>query len=156
MKRIIFAVLCCLFGEAAYACPSEALEPSSAYRVEVDQILDGAAVEVVAGGPHYSPDCDSLFILGDVTSGYYAASADFLFEISGLEGHRLFFEVAGSCDTMLMLSLNGHTYHDDDDAGDLQPRITLTRPRNGQYYVWVGTYEPEYCDARLMLWAERP
>ncbi len=156
MKGIIVAMFCCLSVGAAFACPSEALESSSAYRVEVDQILNGAVFEVVAGGPHYAADCDSLLILGDVTSGYYAASADFLFEITRLEGHRLFFEVDGRCDTMLMLSFNGHTYHDDDDAGDLRPRITLTQPRSGRYFVWVGTYEPEYCDARLMLWAERP
>jgi len=42
-------------------------------------------------------------------------------------------------------------FYDDDDNGNLDPRIVLTRPSNGIIDIWVGTYDGEYCDAVLSL-----
>ena len=150
--RTLFSLLwSCLWAGAVAACPNESLAPAAAYRVEVTQLLSGATLDVLAGGPHRSSNCPGLFPSENVAPGHYAAPADFLFEVVGLEGHRLMLEVSGGCDTMLMVSANGHRFYDDDDAGDLQPQITLTRPRSGLYHVWVGTYEPDTCDAMLTI-----
>ena len=119
--------------------------------VVAQQALTKDNLDVLAGGPHRSSNCPGLFPSENVTPGHYAAPADFLFEVVGLEGHRLMLEVSGGCDTMLMVSANGHRFYDDDDAGDFQPQITLTRPRSGVYHVWVGTDEPDTCDAMLTI-----
>jgi len=42
-------------------------------------------------------------------------------------------------------------YYDDDDNGNADARISLTRPANGRIDVWVGTYDGTYCDAKLSL-----
>jgi hypothetical protein len=42
-------------------------------------------------------------------------------------------------------------YYDDDDNGDLDPKIVLTRPADGYLDIWVGTYDGAYCDAILSL-----
>jgi len=44
------------------------------------------------------------------------------------------------------------TLYDDDDNGNLDPKIRLTNPAaNGIYDIWIGTYNGATCDAQLII-----
>ncbi|GGL63784.1 hypothetical protein GCM10011392_18160 [Wenxinia marina] len=46
---------------------------------------------------------------------------------------------------------SANRYSDDDDNGNMEPRIVLTRPSNGILDVWVGTHDGSYCNPELRL-----
>lgn len=69
-----------------------------------------------------------------------------------MSGHTLVISVVSRCDAALLINTgNRNWFYDDDDNGNLDPRIVLTRPSNGIIDVWVGTYDGEYCDAVLSM-----
>lgn len=60
--------------------------------------------------------------------------------------------VVSRCDSALLINTaSGSWYYDDDDNGNLDPRIVLTRPLDGQIDIWVGTYDGDFCDAQLRM-----
>ena len=61
-------------------------------------------------------------------------------------------KVVSECDSVLLVNTGAmNWYYDDDDNGNLDALITLTRPSNGWLDVWVGTHDGEVCDAVLSL-----
>ena len=52
---------------------------------------------------------------------------------------------------LLINTGSANWYYDDDDNGNMDPKITLTYPSDGYLDVWVGTYDGQYCDATLRL-----
>lgn len=148
----LFSGLCVLWAASVGACPRMDMAATASYDIGVGALLDGVEIEVVAGGAFHSAQCGPPLTQVDITHAYNAEPADVRLNLSGVEGHRLSVEVTGTCDTMLLVNAsNGHFFYDDDDAGDLQPLITFTRPRSGPYAIWVGTYEPEPCEAVLRV-----
>ena len=66
--------------------------------------------------------------------------------------YQLVVSVVSACDAALLInSASANWFYDDDDNGNLDPKIVLTRPVNGRLDVWIGTYDVEYCDAQLQL-----
>jgi hypothetical protein len=60
--------------------------------------------------------------------------------------------VVSECDAALLINTaSANWYYDDDDNGDLDPKIVLTRPANGRIDIWIGTYDGEFCNAQLQL-----
>ena len=63
-------------------------------------------------------------------------------------------DVNNWCGVFTATSINtgaANWYYDDDDNGNLDARITLTRPSNGWMDIWVGTHDGSVCDAVLTL-----
>ena len=80
------------------------------------------------------------------------AAPDFSLELSGMDPFRLVLKVVSECDSVLLVNTGAmNWYYDDDDNGNLDALITLTRPSNGWLDVWVGTHDGETCDAVLSL-----
>lgn len=153
MQTLAATVFSACIATGAAACPDTSLTPLVSYgatglELETPRLFDG-----VAGGETYIFNCELMMFEG--AGGYYASPADFSFTITGLEGRRLEFSTKAEegCDPQLLIMSANSFYYDDDDGGGLDARVTLTRPTDGTYFVWIGSFDPEYCRADLLVQA---
>lgn len=155
MKRFLFAAMCLFgmsFGGAAVACPDYSIWGAERYQASGQQLFQRRDFSVLAGGENYIWNCRGIKPGSDQGAGYFTTQPDFSFELNGMGGYQLVLSVVSRCDAALLINTaNVNWYYDDDDNGNLDPRIVLTRPANGIIDVWVGTYDGEYCDAVLSL-----
>ena len=93
--------------------------------------------EVVGGGA-----VDASYLGGDCVG--YAAQAPDVRLVWGGSSHELilFFVADAEGDTSLVVNLPDRTWVCNDDAGSLDPLIVLENPPEGQYDIWVGSYQP--------------
>ena len=153
MRLIWMTAAAMVLAGTVQACPDWRNEPTyGTFDLSRAMVEQGQSLELVAGGSSNIANC-SMSRTTDM-AGFLERAPDVRFQLSDVEGLRLRIWVAAAqnCDTVLLL--NGGTidwYYDDDDAGDMQASIVLTRPVSGQLDVWVGTYDGGYCDARLMI-----
>ncbi len=156
MKHILFAVMC-LFGmafsgTAAQACPNFNMAAAEAYRASGSQLRQRQDFRVVAGGENYIWNCPGINPQSDRGAGYFPTQPDFSFDLSGMSSLQLVISVVSQCDAALLINTGAvNWYYDDDDNGNLDPRIVLTRPSNGRIDIWIGTYDGEYCNAVLSM-----
>ncbi|MEJ6478778.1 MAG: hypothetical protein QNL92_08875 [Octadecabacter sp.] len=153
MKRILVAVVAFLcLSTAAMACPDYGLMGVESYDSSGQQLYQERTFRVTAGGTNSLDRCRHIRPQSDTGPGYFTDAPDFTFEIYGMNGYQLVISVVSSCDSALLINTPSATwYYDDDDNGNLDPRIVLTHPANGILDVWVGTYDGDYCDAVLSL-----
>lgn len=152
-KRLLVAAFC-LFGAptVAVACPDYSIWGNESYEASGAQLRQRRDFSVVAGGENYIWNCRGINPGTDQGAGYFTTQPDFSFDLSGMNGLRLVISVVSRCDSALLINTgNVNWFYDDDDNGNLDARITLTRPSNGIIDIWVGTYDGEYCDAVLSL-----
>ncbi|WP_043699288.1 hypothetical protein [Yoonia vestfoldensis] len=152
-RRVLWAaVLSGASGTAAMACPDFTIPPQQSYQATGQQLYAPAQFNVVAGGQHALGDCPQIRPGSDVGSGFFPASPDFSFQLSGMQPYRLVVSVVSKCDAALLINTaSANWYYDDDDNGNLDPLITLTQPADGRIDIWIGTYDGAYCDATLKL-----
>ncbi len=140
------------FGTAAMACPDYNMSPAESYRATGQQLYTPRTFNVVAGGDNYIWNCSHIRPGTDTGAGYFPSAPDFSFSLSGMDRYRLEISVVSECDAALLINTaSANWYYDDDDNGNLDPRIVLTRPINGRIDIWIGTYDGEYCNARLQM-----
>lgn len=154
MKKTIF-VLALLAGGAvasgAMACP-DYNQSGPGGDLSGSQLAKGVSYNVTAGGDNYIWDCPNVRPNTDRGAGYFPTPPDFTFSISGMEGRQLVIAVQSNCDAALLINTaSANWYYDDDDNGNSDPRIVLTRPANGWLDIWVGTYDGQFCDAVLQM-----
>jgi len=66
--------------------------------------------------------------------------------------YQLVISVVSECDSILLINTGAvNRYYDDDDNGNYDARISLSRPSNGWLDIWVGTHDGKTCDATLSL-----
>jgi len=153
MKYLLVAVLS-LFSlvGAASACPDYSIWGAESYEASGGQLRQRQGFNVVAGGENYIWNCSGINPGTDQGAGYFTTQPDFSFDLSGMNGLRLEISVVSQCDAALLINTgNVNWFYDDDDNGNLDPKIVLTRPSNGIIDIWVGTYDGEYCNAVLSL-----
>lgn len=154
MLRLVFASLLATIGftGTAMACPDYNLSPQEAYQATGQQLYQKRGFDVVAGGNHYIWNCSHIRPGTDTGAGYFPASPDFSFQLSGMSRYQLEVSVISECDAALLINTaSASWYYDDDDNGNLDPSILLTRPADGRIDIWIGTYDGEYCNAQLQL-----
>lgn len=153
MRQLLFVILSLVgLTTAVQACPDWRLSASAEYNLSGHQLRNPQGADVIAGGSNYIWNCRGINPRTDRGAGYFTSNPDFRFFISDLERYQLVISVISQCDSALLINTQSASwYYDDDDNGNLDPRIVLTRPRSGQIDVWVGTYDGDYCDARLTL-----
>lgn len=140
------------FGLAGLAAPAVACPQWQMTGQQVSfsagQLMTPQTLSVVAGGDVNLGNCQSV-----PGNGYVITQPDFDLSLSDLGANAtLVLQVAGQCDTVLLVNdSTGHWHFDDDSAGDLNPRITITGAQNGVYDIWVGTYNPSTCPATLSV-----
>lgn len=153
--RLFALGMAVLAGSAAWACPDGQLEPLETHVLSGAQLIEGRDYPAVAGGATHLRECPGYFAITEQAGGgWFASRPDFAFALEGLEGHRLVISVRSECDTQLLVSGGSvDNYFDDDDNGNLDPRIVLPRVPAQVLNVWIGSYEPDYCTAMLHLQA---
>lgn len=110
------------------------------------------AFDVDAGGDNYIWDCPNVRPGTDRGAGYFTTRPDFTFRLSGMRGLQLVVSVISNCDSALLVNTaSANWYYDDDDNGNGDPRIVLTRPADGYLDIWVGTYDGSVCAAQLQM-----
>jgi len=153
LKRFCLALIATLgFGTTAVACPDFNIQAVESYQATGGQLRQPRSFNVVAGGENYIWNCPSIRPGTDQGAGYFTSQPDFSFTLSGMGGLRLVVSAISNCDSALLINTSSaNWYYDDDDNGNLDPRIVLTRPVDGRIDVWMGTYDGEYCDAQLRM-----
>jgi len=145
------AAFCGLAG-GAVACPDFNMAAVEAYQASGSQLRQPKVFNVVAGGENYVWNCRNVTPQTDEGAGYFTSQPDFSFNLSGMGGLRLVISAVSECDSALLINTaSAGWYYDDDDNGNLDPKIVLTRPANGRIDIWMGTYDGEYCNARLRM-----
>lgn len=147
---VIGAVLS--FATGALACPDFNIAPQASYEASGKQLYSQRSFDVVAGGNNYIWDCTNVRPGTDTGAGFFPSAPDFSFQLDDMNRYQLVVSVVSNCDAALLInSASANWFYDDDDNGNLDPKIVLTRPVNGRLDVWIGTYDGEYCDAQLQL-----
>jgi len=136
---------------AAYACPDFSAWGAS-YTATGSDLWSPQSFSVTAGGTNMLTACHNVRPVSQTGEGYFTSAPDFTFDLRQMQGYRLEVRVVSDCDAALLVnSANGTWLYDDDNNGNLDPRIVLSRPGNGFLDIWVGTYDGAYCDATLTL-----
>lgn len=152
--RLLFITIIGFFSiaGAVQACPTISMAGVEQYNGTGSQLNRRADFNVVAGGENYVWNCSNVRPNTDTGAGYFTSQADFSFYLSGMGNKQLVISMRGNCDTALLINTGSASwYYDDDDNGNLQPRIVLTRPQDGRIDIWAGTYDGGYCDSVLSL-----
>ena len=135
---------------AAVACPDFRLSGET-YHLSGTDLYAPRTFNVIAGGNHSIVNC-RIPLQTDRGDGHVAQTPDFTFSLSGMGQYRLEISARSDCDTVLLVNTSkANWYYDDDDGGNLNPKITLTRPSDGWLDVWVGTYGASTCRATLTM-----
>ena len=129
------------------------LGPTSVEAAELDYTAE-PAYGSVALGAGFTPNPNVTDVLGggSVDASYLggdcigqAASAPDvrLTWSAGSDWLRIFFNATEDGDASLLVKLPDGTWACNDDAGSLDPSITLKHPAEGQYDIWVGSYRSD-------------
>jgi hypothetical protein len=153
MRLILLSNLAVFWlANAAAACPDYNLSPQEAYSASGDQLYAAKVFNVVAGGDNYIWDCSHIRPGTDTGAGYFPSAPDFSFSLSNMGRYKLVVSLVSECDAALLINTaSANWYYDDDDNGNLDPRIILTKPVDGRIDIWVGTYDGQFCDAQLQM-----
>ena len=153
MRLLFLSVgLAAVWAAPGFACPDFNLRAVEAYQASGAQLRQPKVFNVVAGGDNYVWNCPNVRPGTDTGAGFFTSQPDFSFNLSGMEGLRLEISAISECDSALLINTaSAGWYYDDDDNDNLDPKIVLTRPANGRIDIWMGTYDGEYCNARLTL-----
>lgn len=154
MLRFLLIYLTTIFSTAttALACPDFNVAPQASYTASGKQLYSTQGFDVVAGGDNYIWDCPNVRPGTDTGAGYFPTAPDFSFQLSDMNRYRLEVRVVSECDAALLINTaSANWYYDDDDNGNLDPKITLTRPVNGRVDIWIGTFDGGFCNAQLRL-----
>ncbi|SDW72363.1 hypothetical protein [Roseicitreum antarcticum] len=154
MKLTIAVAALFVSASSALACPDYTLWGNETYEVTGDQLYTPRSFSVVAGGDTNLERCRIRSpTWNGAMPGFVISKPDFSITVRGVAGYELEFRTVSSCDTVLLINTAGaNWYFDDDDNGNADAKIRLTRPSgDGIYDVWIGTYNGDYCDAQLIV-----
>lgn len=155
MRTVLVSLMFWAMATVASACPDYQLWGNERYTVTGNQLYRPQVLNVVAGGNNFMPGCRHIRAhnwRGEIP-GYMITQPDFSITINGIRGYQLEFRVISQCDATLLINTAGvNWYFDDDDNGNLDPKIRLTRPAgDGIYDIWIGTVDGSQCNAQLII-----
>ncbi len=152
MKSVLYAILMVFgFAGVAVACPDFSLSGPGG-DISGSQMRSRVAYNVDAGGNNLIWNCPNVQPGTDRGAGYFTDRPDFTFNLRGMQGLQLVVSVISNCDSALLINTaSANWYYDDDDNGNQDPRIVLTRPADGWLDIWVGTYDGSVCAAQLQM-----
>lgn len=146
----ILTLLSSLLASAVFACP-DPNQYGDTYELHATDLYDPQSVSLIAGGDQQIAKC-GLSFGSDRGTGYVTEAPDFSLKLSGMQNYKLAISVVSECDAILLINTGAvNWYYDDDDNGNYDPKITLSRPSNGWLDIWVGTHDGALCDAVLTL-----
>jgi hypothetical protein len=117
-------------------------------RLEAGFVPDPYEVQLVSGGEV------SVDYLEDGCVGYAAIEPDFRLHWTGTSGElRVLFVASEGGDTTLIVNRPDGSWQCNDDTPDgVNPMVIVDSPLEGQYDVWVGSFEPgAYVEGTLAI-----
>ena len=151
IRPIAAAAALALSAGAAVACPDWS-QSGYEFRARASQLYTPWEHRMIAGGDSRIDRCGIRNRTDGIPTGYATSQPDVTFWFEQDGRYQLEFRVVSTCDSMLLVNTGGaNWYWDDDDNGNLDPKIRLTRPSQGWFDVWVGTIGPDTCDAVLII-----
>jgi hypothetical protein len=129
------------------ACPDPLAVPGHWQAMTGRNLWSPKVFAVTAGGDV------RLYPCGFGRSGFVRQPPDFVFELSRMGRYdRLHLRANAECDTVLLVRApSGRWFFDDDSGTGTTASLSLGDPMDGSYHVWVGSFGPEGCVARLTL-----
>lgn len=126
---------------------------------DIDLTPNYGSVNLRAG---FTPDPYTKQIMAGGSIPAARAKSGCVGNVSAAPDFQVFYDRAGDADltfknisnddtTLLVNTPNGRFYCDDDSAGDLNPKVTITNPQNGRYDIWVGTYGDQMIQSTLQV-----
>lgn len=157
MKNVILAAAAFLglAASMASACPT-ITEGVHSYSFTGTQLLQPVGIDVTAGGDRDLTQCGHIYSnLGsdrpEYGGTYFTGQPDFSIFLQDMGRYKIDIRVVSECDSALLINTGAvNWYFDDDDLGNLDPRIWLTRPSGGRMDIWVGALDGP-CNAQLQL-----
>lgn len=114
---------------------------------------DPHRITIAAGGPNYAEFTDAD--TGDGCRGFFAEAPDLRLEYTDATfGFPLSVYVEAGADTVMLISAPNGDWRCNDDTINLNPAINFETPDEGQYDIWIGTYEdvaPNYPSADVLI-----
>jgi len=154
MRRLFYTLFFMILAGGAQACPDYQLWGVERYELTGRQLYSPVSLNVRAGGQYNLSNCGiRARNWSGPMPGYVIGRPDFSLTINGIKGYQLEFRVVSQCDSTLLINTAGvNWYFDDDDNGNADPKIRLTRPAgDGIYDVWIGTFDGSQCNAQLIV-----
>jgi hypothetical protein len=147
---VAIAALFLMWGGAAAACP-DVTAYGARYDLSGKMLYTAQQFPVRAGGDQSIGAC-GIVPQTDKGQGFVISAPDFSMQLTGMAPYQLVISVLSDCDSVLLINTASQNwFYDDDDNGNLDARIILTRPADGWLDIWVGTHDGAYCDAVLSL-----
>ncbi len=136
----------------AVACPDFDLPGVEAYEITGPKMRHPRFYNVVAGGDFDLRLCRDIRAQSDVGKGVFPDVPDFSFEVSELSGLRLVVSVVSECESVLLVHapFDGWFY-DADGTRHRDAQVSIPRPMDGPFDVWVGTSDGALCNAHLRM-----
>jgi hypothetical protein len=143
---VVFSLLLAAPGAGA-ACPDPLAVPGHWQGLTGRDLWLPEVFSVTAGGDVLLSRC------GFGRRGFVRRPPDFSFDLSRMGRYdRLHLRANAECDTVLLLRApSGRWFFDDDSGTGSTASLSLADPVDGTYHVWVGSFGPEGCAARLTL-----
>ena len=154
MKEFLASVLLMVSATLANACPDYTLWGNDRYEYSARDLYQPRGFNVVAGGQYNLASCGfRAKNWSGPMPGYMIKQPDFSITVNNLSGFQIEFRVVSDCDSTLLINTAARNwYFDDDDNGNADPKIRLTRPAsNGIYDIWIGTFDGSQCNAQLIV-----
>ncbi|MHA7888117.1 MULTISPECIES: hypothetical protein [Roseicyclus] len=145
LLRVLVLVVA-LAGPAS-ACPDPIAVPAAHAAWTGRDLWSPEVVHLRAGGEV------ALWHCGFGRQGVVRPAPDLQALLTGMGRYaRLHLRANAECDTVLLLrDPRGRWFFDDDSGTGRTASLSLDAPADGSYRVWVGTYRPGGCAARLTL-----
>ena len=141
----VAALLALIWATAAVACP-DWRRSGERLAFGSDALWVPQSRAVMAGGGADLERCPQPGV------GHVATTPDFTLRFSGnAAGRDLLIRVEGTCDTVLLVNDAAAQWHFNDDFDGLDPALLFEAAAEGIYDIWVGTFGPGMCAARLVL-----
>jgi hypothetical protein len=150
MRKVLLIAALCGAPAAASACPDWSLGGAELAYAGA-QVFTPQSVAVIAGGDQDLAACALPGVRGQ--TGRVMSQPDFTVTLVRMGDYSAVeFRVDSECDSVLLVNTAGGDWvYDDDGAGNLDARVRLSKPADGQYDVWIGTFDGAYCDAQLIV-----
>ena len=144
MKRIAMITMLIALVVGGVAAQSWSLQPTyGTVELESGFTPDPYRRSMTAGG---SQSLDGIGYYGYVAD---APDLDLVYEAGVFD---LTIKVENtSADTVLLVNSPDGQWHFNDDFNGLDPSITFESPVSGMYNIWVGTFDGDFADSRLVI-----
>ncbi|MFW5655374.1 MAG: trypsin-like serine peptidase [Roseicyclus sp.] len=158
MLRPIAAILAAAVPLTPAAAQDGTLEPSfGVFSLTAGFLPDPNWIALPGGGDVHAEFTDEA--TGDPCTGHFAEPPDFrLFFVPGAD-LPLTFHAWSDADTVLLVKAPDGAWYCNDDHDGVHPQISFAAPREGQYDIWIGTFDKprgDYPDVTLSITETEP